>query len=55
MANSKFFAFYTKQNKEDIKKETMKGILKDFFLFLDGKHGIKNEKLIRGFGTANIA
>ena len=55
MANSKFYAFYTRKNKESITKEIMKEILKGFFIFLDGKHGIRNEKLIRGFGIGNVA
>lgn len=55
MANSKFYADFKRQNKEVVPKETMKEILKDFFIFLDGKYGIKNEKLIRGFGITNVA
>ncbi len=49
MANSKFYANYTRQNNEIISKETMKEVLKGFFVFLYGKYGIKNEKVMRGF------
>lgn len=55
MANSKFYTFYTRENKVDIPKETIKEILNDFFIFLKRKYGIKNEKLIRGFGIEVIA
>ncbi|MFZ2205517.1 MAG: hypothetical protein WAV23_02920 [Minisyncoccia bacterium] len=55
MANSKFYAFYTRKNKESITKETLKEILKDFFIFLNMKYGLNNEKLTRGFGIANVA
>ena|ERR1035437_7497570 len=49
IANSKFYAFFSRKNKEYISKETLKKILNDFFVFIFGKHGIKNEKLMRGF------
>lgn len=48
MANSKFRADYKRQNKELITEEIMKKILKNFFVFLNYKYGIKNEKLMRG-------
>ena len=48
MASSKFQADYKRRNKEMIDKETMKKIISDFFVFLYGKHGIKNEKLLKG-------
>lgn len=55
MANSKFYAFYTRKNKERISKETMKKILTGFFLFISEKHGIRNEKLMKGFNSHVVA
>jgi hypothetical protein len=49
MANSKFRADYKRRNPETITKETMQGIIKGYFVFLYGKYGIKNEKLMKGF------
>ena len=51
MANSKFQADYKRKNQMAIEKETMKKILKHYFVFLYGKYGIKNEKLMRGLGN----
>jgi hypothetical protein len=48
MTNSKFLADFKRHNKEVIDKETMKKIIKGFFVFLYGKHGVKNEKVMRG-------
>lgn len=48
MANSKFRADYKRRNPEVIDKETMQKIIKGFFIFLYGKYGIKNEKLMKG-------
>jgi hypothetical protein len=48
IVNSKFNSKYNRLNKDVISKQTMKNILKGFFTFLHGKHGIKNEKLMRG-------
>lgn len=48
IANSKFHTQYNRLNKDVISKQAMKNILKGFFTFLHEKHGIKNEKLIRG-------
>ena len=50
MANSKFLAYFNRVNKTAMQKEEMKEILYGFFTFLYGKHGIRNEKLMRGFG-----
>ncbi len=49
IANSKFYAFFIVTYKQEVPKDVVKGILKDFFTFLYGKHGIKNEKLMKGF------
>jgi hypothetical protein len=48
MANSRFRADYKRKNPEIISKETMQEIIKGYFVFLYGKYGIKNEKLMRG-------
>jgi len=48
MVNSKFRADYKRRNSEIIDKETMQKIIKGFFVFLYGKYGIKNEKIMRG-------
>ncbi len=48
MANSKFQAEFKRHNKEEISKESMKNILKGFFIFIYGKYGINNEKLMKG-------
>lgn len=48
IANSKYHTQYNRFNKDVISKQAMKNILKGFFTFLYEKHGIKNEKLIRG-------
>lgn len=47
IANSQFLADFKRNNKEIVSKETMKKILKGFFVFLYGKYGIKNVKLMR--------
>ena len=49
IANSKFLADYNRKNKAQVPKEMMKDILNGFFVFVYGKHGIKNEKLMKGF------
>ena len=54
MANSKFYAYYSKHNKGDISKEAMKRLLKGFFVFLKEKHKFKNEPLMRGFEYKNV-
>ncbi len=51
MANSKFQADYKRRNRVIIPSETMKKILKDFFIFLNEKQGIKNDKLMRGLAN----
>lgn len=48
MANSKFHADFKRRNKEVISKEKMKQILQGYFIFLNGKYKVKNEKLMRG-------
>lgn len=48
MANSKFQTDFKRKNKEVIDKETTKLILKGYFVFVNGKYGIKNEKLMKG-------
>lgn len=50
MANSKFMAEYRRQNKEVISKEEMKEVLKGYFVFIDGKYGLRNEILMNGLG-----
>ena len=50
IANSGFHAkLYTQNEDVPYAKETVKIFLKDFFIFLYGKHGIKNEKMMKGF------
>ena len=49
LANSKFRADYKRRNPEIIDKHTMQSILKGYFVFLYGKYGMKNEKLMKGF------
>lgn len=50
IANSKFLAKLYSQNEEvPFSKDTIKGFLKDFFIFLYGKHGIKNDRIMKGF------
>lgn len=51
IANSKFYAFFSRKNKGRISKETLKKILNDFFVFVFGKYGIKNEKLMKGLNS----
>jgi hypothetical protein len=41
-------AYYKKRNKEVVSKEMMKKIIGSYFLFLDGKYRIRNEKLMNG-------
>ncbi len=48
MTNSKFHADFKRRNKEVVSKEKIKKILHDYFVYLNGKHGIKNEKMMRG-------
>ncbi|MGE0568697.1 MAG: hypothetical protein AB7O73_12165 [Bacteroidia bacterium] len=48
MVNSGFQAHYKSQYKENVSKESMKKILKGFFVFVYGKYGIKNERVMRG-------
>ncbi len=48
MVNSKFRADYKRRNPEIIDTETMQKIIKGYFVFLYGKYGIKNEKIMRG-------
>lgn len=48
MANSKFLAEYKRRNKEIISKEEMKEVLKGYFVFIDGKYGLRNEVVMRG-------
>jgi hypothetical protein len=48
MSGSKFLTDYQKRNKEVIDKDTMKKIIKGYFVFIYGKYGIKNEKLMKG-------
>ena len=59
MANSGFYKCYVRQNAtyyeshnieniELLSKEEIKNILKGFFVFIYGKYGIKNEKVMKG-------
>lgn len=48
MACSKFQADYKRRNKETIDKDVMRKIVKGYFVFLYGKYGMKNEKLMKG-------
>lgn len=48
MACSNFFVFHKRRKKEVVPKEVMKKILKGYFVFLDGKYGMRNETLMRG-------
>ena len=49
MANSKFYADFKRRRNEDISKEQMKYILRDFFVFIDERHSIRNEKLMKNW------
>lgn len=49
MANSQFYKCYQKLNPELLTDQEIKHILKDFFLFIYGKHGLSNGKLMKGF------
>ena len=49
MANSKFYADFQRRSYENISKEKMKVILRDFFVFIYGKYGIRNEKLLKNW------
>ncbi|MGP8216564.1 MAG: hypothetical protein ACLQQ4_13435 [Bacteroidia bacterium] len=48
LVNSKFLAYFKKSNKLEISNQEMKTILRGFFVFLYGKHGIKNERVMKG-------
>lgn len=48
MVNSGFRNHYNNTYKENISKQTLKKILKGFFVFIYGKYGIKNLKVMRG-------
>lgn len=50
IANSKFLAKYKQKYQDEvISNGEVKEILKGYFTFIYGKHGIKNEKIMRGF------
>jgi hypothetical protein len=51
MTNSGFYAKYKANNEALISKDEVKGILKGFFIFLKGKHDIRNEKVLKGLET----
>ena len=48
LVNSKFLAFFKRTNKLEISNQEMKTVLSGFFVFLYGKHGIRNEKVMKG-------
>jgi hypothetical protein len=48
LVNSKYLAYFKRTNKLEISRDEMKNILRGFFVFLYGKHGIKNEKVMKG-------
>ena|SRR3990172_2412575 len=48
MCCSKFMAEYKRKNKEVITKEEMNDVLRGYFVFIDGKYGVRNEKLMKG-------
>jgi hypothetical protein len=51
IVNSKFLAYFKRINKLEISRDEMKSILMGFFVFLYGKHGIKNEKVMKGIAV----
>ena len=48
MVRSRFYGEFKKMNEQFISKEDLQKILKGFFEFLEKKHGVKNERVIRG-------
>jgi|GEM_PF-3303872 len=49
MANSRFHSYYNRQFRESVRKQFFKSSLKAFFIFIYGKHGIKNQIMMDGF------
>jgi len=48
LVNSKFLAYFKRTNKLEISNQEMKAVLNGFFVFLYGKHNIRNEKVMKG-------
>jgi hypothetical protein len=48
IANSKFHNHYKKISKEVVSKESVKNILREFFIFINGKYSVTNETLMKG-------
>ena len=48
LVNSKFLAHFKRTNKLEISNQEMKTILSGFFVFLYGKHNIRNAKVMKG-------
>ena len=55
MVSSKFHTQYKQLYDERIDRHSMNKIIRGFFVFIYGKYGIKNDKVMRGFANSGKA